>query len=108
SRRPGAGHVRRQGGRAGDPRRHLLRPTAPLHLGPARVADPDRPAAAAPAAADLRGAPVAAEPAERVRLPAALPARVPQMLRGAGARGAPAREPQPPRSLLADAGAEED
>ena len=31
----------------GDPRRDLLRPPAPLHLGPARLADPARPAAAA-------------------------------------------------------------
>ena len=42
-RRPGAGHVRRAGGRAGHARRDLLRPPAPLHLGPARLADPARP-----------------------------------------------------------------
>ena len=81
SRRPGAGHVRRQGGRAGDARRHLLRPAAPLHLGPARLADPARPAAPAPPAADLRRAALAAEPAHRLRLPAPLPARVRQMRR---------------------------
>ena len=55
-----------------------------------------------------RRAAVAAEPAERLRLPAALPARVREMRRGAGARGAPARRPEPSRPLLADAGAEED
>ena len=80
-----------QGGRAGDARRDLLRPPAPLHLGPARLADPARPAAAAAAAADQRRAALAARPAERLLLPAALPARVRQMHRGAGAGGAPAR-----------------
>ena len=45
-RRPGAGHVRGAGGRAGHPRRDLLRPPAPLHLGPARLADPARPSRA--------------------------------------------------------------
>ena len=64
-RRPGAGHVRGAGGRGGDARRDLLRPPAPLHLGPARLADPARPAAAAPAAADRRRAALAARPARR-------------------------------------------
>ena len=64
-RRPGAGDVRRAGGRGGDARRDLLRPPAPLHLGPARLADPARPAAAAAAAADQRRAALAARPAAR-------------------------------------------
>ncbi len=57
SRRPGAGDVRGPGGRAGDARRDLLRPSAPLHLGPARLADPDRPAAGRTGCRRSRGAP---------------------------------------------------
>ena len=78
-RRPGAGDVRRQGGRGGNARRDLLRPPAPLHLGPARLADPARPAAAAAAAADRRLAALAAGPAGGLPVPAPLPARVRQM-----------------------------
>ena len=36
-RRPGDRHVRRPGGRAGDARRDLLRPAAPVHVGAARL-----------------------------------------------------------------------
>ena len=55
----------------------------------------------------IRGAPPSLlEPAPGMRLPAALPARVRQVQRGAGARGAPRRGPRPPRPLLARAGAE--
>ena len=50
-------------GRVGDPRADLLRPPAPLHLGPARLADPDRQAAARPPGADRRPAAVADRPA---------------------------------------------
>ena len=53
-RRPGAGDVRGAGGRAGHARRDLLRPPAPLHLGTARLADPDGPGAAGAPAADQR------------------------------------------------------
>ncbi len=66
----------RPGGRAGDARRDLLRPPAPLHLGPDRVADPARPAAAGAAAADQRRAALAAGAAGGLLLPAPLPARV--------------------------------
>ena len=62
SRRPGAGHVRGAGGRGGNARRDLLRPPASLHLGPARLADPDRPAAPPAPAADQRRAALAARP----------------------------------------------
>ena len=100
-RRPGAGDVRRAGGRGGDARRDLLRPPAPLHLGPARVADPARPAAAEAAAADQRRAAVAARAAGGLRLPAPLPARVRPLRRAARPRGAPRRCARPPRPLLA-------
>ncbi len=42
-RRPRRRHVLRARGRAGHARRALLRPAAPLHLGPARLDHPDRP-----------------------------------------------------------------
>ena len=48
-----------RGGRVGDPGPDLLRPPAPLHLGPARLADPDRQAAHGAAGADRRPAAVA-------------------------------------------------
>ena len=96
-----------QGGRGGDARRDLLRPPAPLHLGPARLADPDRPAAAAPAAADRRLAALAAGPAGGLRLPAALPARVRQVHRATRRSSARLeRGARAPRPLLADPGAE--
>ena len=69
-------------------------------LGSLARLDQPRPHAAA---ADQRRAAVAAEPADRLRLPPALPARVRQMQRGAEARGATHRRAEPPRPLLADA-----
>src|SRR4029077_1221931 len=87
-------------------RRDLLRPPAPLHLGADGVADPARPAAAAPTAADRRLAALVAGPAGGLPVPAPLPARVLEMLAGPGPRGAAAGCPRPSRSLLADARAE--
>ena len=103
-RRPGAGHVRGPDRRAGDARRDLLRPPAPLHLGPARLADPARPAAAAAAAADRRRAALAAA---TCRSGCAFRPRCPhefdQLRRDARPRGAARRGARPPRPLLARA-----
>ncbi len=85
----------------GDARRDLLRPPAPLHLGPARLADPDRPAATTAAAADRRRSALAARPAAGLRLPAALPACLRPLRRAPGAGGQPARGAGPPRPLPA-------
>ena len=65
----------------------------------------DRPRPRA-AAADQRLAAVAARPAAGLRLPAALPARLRPLHRGAGAGGPPRRGARAPRPLLARAGAE--
>ena len=70
------GHVRRPGGRVGHPRPDLLRPAAPLHLGPARLADPDRQAAHRPPGADRRPAAVADRAPRGLRVPPPLPARL--------------------------------
>ena len=82
-----------RGGRVRDPRSDLLRPPAPLHLGPARLADADRPAADGAAGADRRPAAVADRAAGGLSLPPPLPARVQPLHRDAAARGAsrPAR-----------------
>ncbi len=53
-RRPDRRHVRRADRGAGDARRDLLRPAAPVHLGPARLDRARRPAAARAAAGDRR------------------------------------------------------
>ena len=92
---------------ARDARRDLLRPAAPLHVGPARVDRPDRPPAPRAAAGDRGAAAVACGPAEGLPLPAALPARVLEVHRGAAARGAPGGQCRAPRSLLAHPRAEE-
>ena len=59
-------HVRRPRGRVGDARRDLLRPPAPVHVGPARIADPDRQTPFGPAGPDRGPAAVADQPAERM------------------------------------------
>ena len=82
-RRPGAGDVRRARGRDRDPRADLLRPPAPLHLGPARLDHAPRPPAHRAAGADQGPAAVAARPARGLSLPAPLPARVQPLHRGA-------------------------
>ena len=66
----------------GHPRRDLLRPPAPLHLGPARVDHARRPAAPRTAAGHRRPAALAVGPSGGLPLPAALPARVRQVQRG--------------------------
>ena len=65
-----------RGGRVGDPRPDLLRPPAPLHVGPARLADADRPAAHGAAGPDRGPAAVADRAARGLPLPHPLPARV--------------------------------
>ena len=100
-RRPRPGHVRRTDRRAGHPRRHLLRPPAPLHLGADGLAHAARPAAARPPAADRRPAALAARAAPGLPLPPALPARLREVHRAAGPGGAAARGERPRRSLLA-------
>ena len=85
----------------GTARRDLLRPPAPLHLGAAGLAHAARPAAARPSAADRRPAALAARAAPGLPLPPALPARLREVHRAAGARGAAARGERPRRSLLA-------
>ena len=62
---------------AGTPRPDLLRPPAPLHLGPARLAGAARPPANVPASPQITGpAAVAARAAAGLPLPSPLPARV--------------------------------
>ena len=73
---------------SGNARPDLLRPPAPLHLGPARLADPDRPAADGAPGADRRPAAVADRAAAGLPLPQSLPARVQQVHRAAGLEGA--------------------
>ena len=90
-RRPDRGHVRGADRRGGDPRRDLLRPPAPLHVGPARQHHARRPAAPRAAAGDPGSAAHLGRPAGGLPLPPALPARVRQVHRGAGARGARSR-----------------
>ena len=85
-RRSRRGHVLRPRRRAGHARRDLLRPPAPLHVGPARLGDAHGPRAAASAPRHPRPAAVAGQRAHRLPLPAALPARVREMRRGAAAR----------------------
>ncbi len=75
----------------GDARRDLLRPPAPLHLGPARIADPDRPAAPPAPAPDRWLAALPARPAARVLVPPPLPARLRPLRRAARARRPPPR-----------------
>ena len=87
-RRPRAGDVRRAGGRVGDPRADLLRPPAPLHLGAARLADPDRQAAHGAAGADRRPATVADLAPRGLSLPRPLPARVQPLHAAPAARAA--------------------
>ena len=87
-RRPDRGDVRRPDRRGGHARRHLLRPAAPLHVGPARIDHAGRPAAPRAASRDRRAASVAGRPAGGLPLPPALPARVRQVHAGAAARGA--------------------
>ena len=72
-------HVLRANRGAGHARRDLLRPSAPLHLGPARVDHSRRPAAPGTAAGHRRPAALAVRPARGLPLPAALPSRVREM-----------------------------
>jgi peptide/nickel transport system ATP-binding protein len=104
--RPGTGDVRGTGGRGGDPRRDLLRPSASLYLGPAWLPDQTGSTAAGTATADRRGAALAAGAAGGMLVPASLPARVRPLRRDADARGTPPRSDRPLRSLLARSRAE--
>ena len=88
-RRPGRRDVRRPRRRAGHAGRDLLRPAAPLHVGPARLDHARRPRPRATPAGDRGTAAVAAEAAHGLSLPAALPARVRSLPRGPRARRAP-------------------
>ena len=82
-------------------------PQHPVHLGSARLDRPHRPPASGAAAGHRRAPAVARRPARGLPLPAALPARVLEMHRGAAARGALAWEHGAHRPLLAHARAEE-
>ena len=84
----------------GDEARAVLRPAASLHVGPARLDPAARPAEARAPVLDQGLAAVADPPAGGLQVPAALPARVRPVHRGAGARGA-LRRGWPPRPLLA-------
>ena len=64
-RRPGGGHVRRPDRGAGHAGPDLLRPPAPLHLGPAGLDRPRRPRPPRAAAGHRRAAAVAGQPARR-------------------------------------------
>ena len=87
------GHVRRPGGRVGHPRPDLLRPPAPLHLGPARLADADRQAADGAAGADRRPAAVADLAPRGLPFPHPLPARLQPLHPDPAARAARPRAP---------------
>ena len=88
--------------RVGNARRDLLRPAAPLHLGPARLADADRPPADGAPRPDRRPAAVADLAAGGLPLPTALPARA----SASATKLPPLRVAKPPgraaRPLLAD------
>ena len=97
--RPGARDVRRAGRRGRDGRRDLLRSAAPVHLGPVRFPGAIGSAVAHPTPADRRVTTVAAGPAVRLPVRAALPARIRPMRRAAAVDGR--RGWRPPRPLLA-------
>ena len=95
--RPDRGDVRRPHRRAGHAARALLRPAAPVHLGPARVDRPAGPAQTAAAGRDSRTAAVtaAATGGLRVRGPVHAPVRA---VRRAPGAARPDRR-RPPRRL---------
>ena len=99
-RRPHRGDVLGPDRGAGDARRDLLRPPAPVHVGAAGLDHPRRPAAPRAAAGDQGPAAIAGRPARGLPLPAPLPARVRRVRQGPAARGAPARGARAPRPLL--------
>ena len=72
-RRPHRRHVRGADRRDGHARRDLLRPAAPVHVGPAGLDRPHRPPAARAPAVDPGHAAVAARPPGGLPLPPALP-----------------------------------
>ena len=78
-RRPRPGHVRGRDRRVGDARADLLRPPAPVHVGPPGLDHAPRPAAQRPARPDQGAAAVADLAARGLQVPAALPARVRQV-----------------------------
>ena len=73
----------------------LLRPAASVHVGPARLDPAPRPAEAGAAALDRGHAAVADQPAAGLQVPAALPARVRQVHRGAARSRTASSEPRP-------------
>ena len=88
------GDVRGPDRRAGNPRRDLLRPAAPLHVGPARLDHPRGPAPARAPAGDRGAAAVAGRPARGLPLPPSLPARVRQCTRCRRSRRALEGQPE--------------
>ena len=89
--RPNRRDVLRPDRRAGHARRDLLRPPAPVHLGPARLDHPSGPAAARTPPGHRRSPAITGAPAGGMPLPAALPARVRGVHQGAAARGRSSR-----------------
>ena len=101
-RRPGPRDVRGRDRRVGNPRADLLRPPAPLHLGPARLDDAARPARARERLAQIKGQPPSLlAPARGLPFPAPLPARVRAAARSSRTLESRGGEGRPSRPLLA-------
>ena len=100
-RRPDRGDVRRPRGRAGDARRDLLRPPAPLHVGSSRLDHASRPRPVTAPAGDPRPSSVAPAPARGLPFPSSLSARVRSLPRGSRADRPRAGGAGAPRPVLA-------